>query len=527
MSATRAVWLFVGGLTAIRLSLLGTTDLSFDEAHYWMWSERLAPAYFSKGPGIAFAIRASTAVFGANEFGVRFFSPLLAAGTSLLLFYFARRLFGATAGLWAVVGLNATPIFNIGAVLMTIDALSIFFWIAAMFTFWLAVENPERFRGSWYWPFTGLLIGLGFLSKYTNALEVLSVLIVLALVPRLRREFKRPGVYLLIGIFLLCAIPPIVWNAQHAWITLAHLRSRGNLERGFGFHPAEVLSFLGQHFIIFSPLLFLALVWGVLASCRRINQQFKVLFLMWFGLPVFVFYLFLSINKSASPNWDGLAFFGFGLVAIYFWSERLQASFLLRICAIIAVLVGLIMSLVALDTDMLRVAGYQLPRSDPSDRMRGWKNATRALEKMRDDLESKLGNKLFLIADARDRASEISFYLRDKRIEGPGHPPVYIPESQDLVNQFSFWPRYDEFDEIQTGMKRSGGEVYTEENGINLFVGRDALFIRAGEKDHVPHSIEAGFQSTEPVGTIEVLRFGKPIRLWQVFLCRNYRTLPL
>src|SRR5229473_4575345 len=157
MSKTRAVWLFIGALTLIRLSMLGSTDLEFDEAHYWMWSERLAPGYFSKGPGIAFAIRASTAVFGATEFGVRFFSPVLAAATSLLLFYFARRLFGATAGLWAVVGLNATPIFNIGAVLMTIDALSIFFWMAAMFAFWLALENVERSQGWWYWPITGLL----------------------------------------------------------------------------------------------------------------------------------------------------------------------------------------------------------------------------------------------------------------------------------------------------------------------------------------------------------------------------------
>src|SRR6059058_1934644 len=227
MSTTRAVWLFVAALTAIRFSLLATTDLSFDEAHYWMWSERLAPAYFSKGPGIAFAIRASTAVFGATEFGVRFFSPLLAAGTSLLLFYFARRLFGATAGLWAVLGLNATPIFNIGAFLMTIDALSIFFWIAAMFTFWLAVEKAPHF--SWYWPFTGLLIGLGFLCKYTNAFELVSALFVLALAPRLRQEFKRPGLYSLITLFAVCTVPPIVWNAQHAWITIVHLRSRGKM----------------------------------------------------------------------------------------------------------------------------------------------------------------------------------------------------------------------------------------------------------------------------------------------------------
>src|SRR6202035_5430457 len=106
----RAIWFFIGALTLIRLSMLGSTDLEFDEAHYWMWSERLAPGYFSKGPGIAFAIRASTAIFGSTEFGVRFWSPILAAGTSLFLFYLGRRLFGETAGLWAAVALNVAPI---------------------------------------------------------------------------------------------------------------------------------------------------------------------------------------------------------------------------------------------------------------------------------------------------------------------------------------------------------------------------------------------------------------------------------
>src|ERR1700756_3052443 len=113
MSPTRAVWLFVAALTAIRFSLLATTDLTFDEAHYWMWSERLATAYFSKGAGVAFTIRAGTGLLGWNEFAVRVFCPILAAGTSLLLFYLARRLFGANAGLWGVIALNAIPIFNI------------------------------------------------------------------------------------------------------------------------------------------------------------------------------------------------------------------------------------------------------------------------------------------------------------------------------------------------------------------------------------------------------------------------------
>src|SRR4030095_11372162 len=168
------------------------------------------------------------------------------------------------------------------------------------------------------------------------------------------------------------------------------------------------LSFIGEHFLAYSPFLFLALAWGVIGSWRRVNQQFKVLFLMWFGLPLFLFYLFLSLNKAAAPNWDALAFLGFGLLAIYYWWERLEASSPLRLRACIAVLVGLTMSAVALDTDLVRVAGYKLQRSDPSNRMRGWKSATDALETMRSDLETKVGEKIFLIGDGRDRAAELS-----------------------------------------------------------------------------------------------------------------------
>jgi len=523
MSKTRAVWLFIGALTLVRLSMLGSTDLEFDEAHYWMWSERLALAYFSKGPGIAFAIHASTMAFGPTEFGVRFWSPILAAGTGLMLFYFGLRLFNENVGLWSVIAFNVAPIFNVGAFVMTTDALSIFFWMAAMFSFWLAVEKSPRF--SFWWPLTGLLTGLGFLSRYTNAFEVVCVLLVLAFGPRLRQEFKRPGLYWLLGIFILCTVPPIIWNAQHAWITLTHLRTRGSLTGDVGFRPLEALKFFGEHFIFYSPLLFAALIWGVAGSWRRVNQQFKVLFLFWFGLPVFAFYFLLSTNKVATPNWDAVSFVSFGLLAVHYWNERLDNRGV-RIFTTAAVVLGFLMSFFSLDSDILRSAGFHFFRSDPSDRWRGWKSMTAEVERIRNDLETKLGAKLFLIADERHRASVISFYLRDKRVEGAGHPPVYLIESQDLVNQFSFWPRYDQFVDAPARPAQSPDETFTEEKGVNLFVGRSALLVRNYAK-HPPHNIRAAFESTELVGTIELRRFGEPVRDWQVFLCRHYRTLPL
>jgi len=526
MSHTRAVWLFVLALTAIRFTFLGTTDLSFDEAHYWMWSDRLAPAYFSKGPGIAFAIRASTALFGATEFGVRFWSPILGAATSLLLYYFTRRLFNERAAFWAIVALNAVPLFNVGNLLMTIDPLSIFFWVAAMFTFWLALERTPN--ATWLWVATGFLIGLGFLCKYTNAFELLSVVIVLALVPRHRREFKRRGLYFLLGAFAICLVPPIIWNYHHTWITLSHLRSRGGLDQSFGIRPLEVLGFLGAHFLTFSPLLFLALAWAVVANWRRARQQFKVLYLFWFGLPVFAFYFLLSLNDQAAPNWDVLAFISLAILAASYWTERLESNRAAARFLSVGILLGLVVSLFAVDTDLFRSMNLPFPHHrDPADRVRGWKSAARAVEKIRADLETKNKEQLFIIADQRDRASEMSFYFEQKRVEGPGHPPVYIVESQDISNQFSFWPRYDEFVEAPPNAPLPDGEVYTEEGGINQFTGRRALYIQNGKSELVPHNIRAAFQSVERVATVEVSRFGAKVREWQVFVCRNYRTLPL
>ncbi|MEO6872571.1 MAG: glycosyltransferase family 39 protein [Chthoniobacterales bacterium] len=524
MTTSRAVWIFILVLTAIRLALLNATLLSPDEAYYWMWSQRLAPSYFSKGPGVAFVIRSSTAIFGDNEFGVRFWSPFLGAGTSLLLFYFAQRLFSAAAGFWTVIALNVTPIFNLGSLVMTIDPLSIFFWAAAFYTFWIALEKSPEF--SWWWPFTGLLIGLGFLCKFTNTLELVSVILVLALTPRLRREFTRINLYSLVAVFAVCLIPPIVWNEQHAWITLAHLKSRGSLDSAPGFHPLELLSFLGEHFATYSPLLFFGLAWAVIRSWRRAHYQFKTLFLLWFGLPVFLLYLFLSINEAAAPNWDCLAFLSLGLLAISYWRERAAANTAVKRWAAAAIVVGVLMSALLIGL-MTRDAGFASGNHDPTNRLRGWRALSEAVVQVRKDFEAKSGHPAFLIADQRDRASELAFYLPEKRIERPGHPRVYIPESQDMLNQFSFWPRYDEFEPLPPGVKLDPNDVYTEEQGVNVFIGRNALYLQEGKMERPPRSITGGFKRVEPIATIKVRVGDQLLRQLHVYACYDYRTMPL
>ena len=87
-----------------------------------------------------------------------------------MLYGFTRRLYGAGVAGWAVLTLNVIPIFQAGSLLMTIDPLSIFFWAGAMVACWLALER-RRVRLP-YWLLAGVCVGLGFLSKYTNAMEL-------------------------------------------------------------------------------------------------------------------------------------------------------------------------------------------------------------------------------------------------------------------------------------------------------------------------------------------------------------------
>ena len=125
-----------------------------------------------------------------------------------------------------------------------------------------------------------------------------------------------------------------------------------------------------------------------------------------------------------------------------------------------------------MNTDLVRMIGIPFPYGlDPSSKLAGWKTLAEAVDKFRANFENKIGAKVFMIGDKYQTSSLLSFYLKDKHVEGPGHPPVYIPESQDIENEFSFWPRYDEFVEADPSSKRD--TTFSEESGINPFIGSD------------------------------------------------------
>src|SRR5262245_37141701 len=59
-----AIIVAVTALRLLYLFVLCPYDLAPDEGHYWDWSRNLDWSYYSKGPLIAWIIRASCALFG-------------------------------------------------------------------------------------------------------------------------------------------------------------------------------------------------------------------------------------------------------------------------------------------------------------------------------------------------------------------------------------------------------------------------------------------------------------------------------
>jgi len=141
--------------------------------------------------------------------------------------------------------------------------LSIFFWIAAMFAFWLAIEKSPRF--SFWWPLTGLLIGLGFLQSLHQRVRDCLRGARARLCAAVATGVQAAGLVLATRVFILCTIPPIVWNAQQPGSHCVTLRTRGSLADNMAFVRSTAEIFW-RTFHFYSPLLFGALVWAVTAS---------------------------------------------------------------------------------------------------------------------------------------------------------------------------------------------------------------------------------------------------------------------
>ncbi len=478
-----------------------TMQLTGDEAYQWLWSKHLALSYYSKPPLIAYAQFLGTALFGDTAFGVRFFSPVSAALLSFLVLRFFAREFNARAGFFLVLILTATPLVSAGAVLMTVDVFSVLFWTAAMIAGWRAIQ-PNATTTSWLW--VGLWMGLGFLSKYTELFQLLSWALFFALWPAARRQLRRPGPYLALLINILCALPVLIWNNQHDWVTVHHVAA--DAKAGEPWHPTlnYVIDFLASESLILNPVFFIGMLWAAIAFWGNNRHNPRLVYLFSMGAPLFLIYFLFTFHARVLPNWIAPSVLPlFGLMVGY-WDTRWRLGVRpLRIALTAGLAVGLPVVIIGHDTQVLgKLTGHLLPiNQDPMHRARGWKGVARLADEARHELLAK-GKPVFIIGAHYRLTGEMSFYLPQINPTDPAL--VYCRTSPAPVNQFYFWPDY------------------------SAHKGENAIFVLELDRDDPkprppPPQLSREFDSVEDMGIREVLDHGRVLWRLQFFACRGLR----
>ncbi len=333
----------VFAVTAVRIAALALSPLELypDEAQYWWWAQSPDLGYFSKPPMIGWIVWATTAIFGSAEWAIRLASPVIHAGTALLLFAIGRRASDARTGFWSSIAFLTLPGVSYSSVLISTDVPLLFFWALALYAFQRALEAR-----SWRWSILcGIALGLGMLSKYAMAYFAICAILAAILLPAARREvFSRHGLAALaLGLVILS--PNIWWNAHHHFATVGHTESNADWSRAH-FSVLNALGFLGGQFGVFGPLMMaglLAALWR-LARSRETNRA--GVFLSAFVLPPIVIITMQAFIADANANWAATAYIAavpLAVGALLRWwkgailwaSMALHGVVLLVLCAIL------------------------------------------------------------------------------------------------------------------------------------------------------------------------------------------------
>jgi len=407
----------------------GPFDVSPDEAHYWEWSRRLDLSYYSKGPGVAYVIAFFTSILGPTELGIRLGAVVFSSLTTYLIYLIGRDVFKSEpAGSWGALLVNVTPIFSIGAILMTTDVLFIFFWVLAVYCLARALNGR-----TYWWYLSGLVIGLGFLCKYTMIFMYFSLFLLLVFSKQERRWFLRPEPYIMGLISLIAVTPVIYWNISHGQVTIRHTMGQAHLGSG-GLSISSLGDFFGSQAALATPLIFLGLVYG-LARCavKGWREAKSGLLLVFFaGAPLFLFFAIKSLHAKVQANWAVAAYAAAFPAAL--WAIEGFSKGRVRALKAATIVMAVAATLIAYFPWTLGAFGASLLRRPPYNRVTGWAELGENVS--RRSVEMAKEGPFFIASDTYQITSELALYTK-------GNPVVYnVVTGGRRMNQYDLWPGY-------------------------------------------------------------------------------------
>lgn len=475
------------GIAAFRVLYiaLGPFDISPDEAHYWDWSRHLGISYYSKGPVVAYVIAVFTSIFGDTDFGVRIGAVTFSFLASIILYQLSLEV---TEGLledkgraervafWSALIPNMTLILGLGSILMTTDVLLIFFWAAALLCLYRGISREEGYSRWWY--LSGVMVGVGFLAKYTMLLIVPSILLFLICVGGERRWLLRKEPYITGLVSLIFASPVIVWNILNGQVTIRHTAGQAHVGAGHGgLQYKDFFEFFGAQVGLLTPVIFFGVAYGIYWTFRegRRRRDSGLLLLVYASMPMLLFFLFKALHGKVQANWAGAAYvttftacalawtvlFDSGGDGLRRWIKRgVVFGFALGLGATLAVYFPQSLEAVGVKDAILKA---------PFNRVTGWRVLGEKVGEVK-ELVSLGGEEPFIFSNTYQLTSLLAFYV-------PGNPAVYnVDTGRRRLNQYDLWSGlYPNPVESQGEDGRGGSADY-----ISPLTGKSGIYIKAG-----------------------------------------------
>ncbi len=483
MQRQRFLFAALGLLTLWRWALLPTLELAPGEAmavfcvKHGQWG-----GFFEQGPLVMLFARLGMVIGGANEWGVRFFAPLLALAASLAVWRLARDLFDEQIAGWTVVIVNVLPAFNLAAVTLTPATVACALVPAAGLCLRRALGQEDPLHWSW-WAAAACVM----LAQPPAFATMAAVVFVFALPRRLRHHLHGSGFRVIAMAWSVVVLSWLLWQGVHGWPAFAAWR---------WLPEWRLVPNLLRWVVLASPLLLVLFVMslrtgftnGMLTSTRGLPMAML--------LPLAGIDFFYGPHESW-PEMGGVVWMLFAALLLahrgtVISSMAIEQKISLRT---IAVVLAALQSAFLLQTDLPRTLGLtwhfsQRPNvvtdyshvftEDPSKTLRGWRESAKVVSGV---LQQAGGEGTwFVLASDWQLAVELDHYL------GKAEP------------------------------------VQSPRDDLRAFAGRSALFVTEDrDASGLPDSLTKRFERTEALAVARVMHAGNEVRWLKIFACHNYR----
>ena len=186
-----------------------------DDARHLEWGYVVYPPLT---PAIA---RVSLEIFGVSLAGFRLFAALAQSAIVVLAGLMARDLGGPPGSQILAAAMTAVaPLAVIQGALLQYVGFDYLWWVLIA---WLTIRLVRSDDPRW-WIAIGAAIGAGVMTRYTIGVFVAGVVAGVVFTP-LRRHLRSPWLWAGVGVSVLIALPNMLWQLRHDFVTLEFLSS--------------------------------------------------------------------------------------------------------------------------------------------------------------------------------------------------------------------------------------------------------------------------------------------------------------